>query len=140
MFTESKPENDTNSAKLRLNTLSNILDDQVPGFSGEHMSGYNTGDYVLVRFSAKSCEYRYVAAINNVDEEENDFRVTFLKVCDVNVQTFKIDESDYSDVSSDKIIQKLENSKKFFRAREYFISSLFSLTFFKDNLFYNYVI
>ncbi|KAF2898047.1 hypothetical protein ILUMI_08128 [Ignelater luminosus] len=51
VFTESESENDVNLAEVPCKAL----DDEVAGPRGVQQLGYNTGDYVLVGFSAKSC-------------------------------------------------------------------------------------
>lgn len=85
------------------------MDDDIAGTSGTRNSYYNAGDYVLVKFPIKNAEYRYAAVTNEIDDDENDLRVTFLKICDHKVQTFRIDDKDISDVSFDQVIQKLDN-------------------------------
>lgn len=112
VFTESEPE-DLESAERELISTQNKslqrFDDDIAGTSGIRNSCYNTGDYVLVKFPAKNVEYRYAAVINEIDDDENDLRVTFLKICDQKVQTFRIDDKDISDVSFDQVVQKLNN-------------------------------
>ncbi|XP_049871225.1 uncharacterized protein LOC126373477 [Pectinophora gossypiella] len=112
VFTESEPE-DLESAEGELASLPNKspkrLDEDIAGPSGYQNSCYNTGEYVLVKFPAKNVEYRYAAVINDIDGDENDLRVTFLKVCNKKVQTFRIDDKDISDVSFDQVIQKLDS-------------------------------
>ena len=112
VFTDSEPE-DLESAERELTSTPNKstqgLDDDIAGTNRIRNSCYNTGDYVLVKFPAKNVEYRYAAVINEIDDDENDLRVTFLKICDKKVQTFRIDDKDISDVSFDQVIQKLDN-------------------------------
>nr|CAH7719872.1 unnamed protein product [Callosobruchus chinensis] len=112
VFTESEPE-DLESVETELTPTPNKspqrLDDDIAGTSGSRNTCYNTGDYVLVKFPTKNVEYRYAAVINEIDDYENDLRVTFLKICDHKVQTFRIDDKDISDVSFDQVIQKLDN-------------------------------
>lgn len=120
IFTESESENDLDSAEFTPDMLTKALDAEVAGTSGEHQPCYNTGDYVLVRFSVKNMDYRYAAVINEIDEEENDLRVTFLKICDGKVQTFKIDENDISDVSFDQVIQKLDSPDLILKGKRVF--------------------
>ncbi|KAF9798760.1 hypothetical protein SFRURICE_021557, partial [Spodoptera frugiperda] len=114
VFTESEPE-DHESAKPELTPTPNKspqrLDDVVAGPSGIRNSCYNTGDYVLVKYAAKNVEYRYAAVINNIDNDENDLRVTFLKICDQKVQIF------------DQLFKKLDNPNLILKEREYFIIS-----------------
>ncbi|CAH2014479.1 unnamed protein product, partial [Acanthoscelides obtectus] len=109
VFSESDSDSNINLSEYKSNMPVNVVSDEVAGTSCRQHSCYSTGDYVLVRFLVKHVEYRYAAVVNKVDEEENDLRVTFLKVCDDKVQTFKIDESDISDVSFDHVVQKLES-------------------------------
>ncbi|KAK0177169.1 hypothetical protein PV328_001247 [Microctonus aethiopoides] len=71
------------------------------GPNDQEKSGYEPGDYVLVRFPTKNVEYRCAAMINEINEEDNDLQVTFLKICDAKVQIFRINESDISDVTFD---------------------------------------
>lgn len=70
---------------------------------------YNSGDYVLVKFNVRQMEYRYAAVINQVDNEECELTVTFMKICDNMGRKFVMDEYDISDVSFDQILQKLPN-------------------------------
>lgn len=56
--------------------------DEIVGTSGTRNSWFNTGDYVLVKFSAKNVEYYYTVVID-IDEDENYLWVTFLKICDI---------------------------------------------------------
>ncbi|KAF5275007.1 hypothetical protein FQA39_LY06944 [Lamprigera yunnana] len=112
VFTASELE-DLESAEPKLiptpNKSPQRLDVDIAGTSGTRNSCYNTGDYVLVKFPTKNVKYRYAAVINEIDDDKNDLRVAFLKICDHNVQTFRIDDKDISDVSFDEIIQKLDN-------------------------------
>ncbi|KAK0158077.1 hypothetical protein PV327_011156 [Microctonus hyperodae] len=112
VFTESEPE-DLESAKPKLtlmpNKYSQRLDENIAGTSGIQNSCYNTGDYVLVKYPAKNVEYRYAAVINEIDDDESDLRVTFLKICNQKVQIFRIDDNDIADVSFDQVVQKLDN-------------------------------
>lgn len=54
-------------------------------------------------------EYRYVSVIDIIDEEEDELRVTFLKLCDKKGQTFRIDQMDVADVAMNQVIEKLPN-------------------------------
>lgn len=123
VFTESEPE-DHESAKPELTPTPNKspqrLDDVVAGPSGIRNSCYNTGDYVLVKYAAKNVEYRYAAVINNIDNDENDLRVTFLKICDQKVQIFRIDDNDIADVSFDQVVQKLDNPNLILKGKRIF--------------------
>ncbi|KAM3959672.1 LOW QUALITY PROTEIN: uncharacterized protein ACR2FA_006319 [Aphomia sociella] len=65
---------------------------------------YISGDYVLVKFKVRNTEYRYAAVINQVDNEEGELTVTFMKICD---NKFRMDENDISDVSFNQILEKL---------------------------------
>ncbi|KAF9810995.1 hypothetical protein SFRURICE_000063 [Spodoptera frugiperda] len=58
---------------------------------------------------AKNMEYRYVSVIDIIDEEEDELRVTFLKLCDKKGQTFRIDQMDVADVAMNQVIEKLPN-------------------------------
>ena len=66
------------------------MEDDVAGTGVIQNSCYNTGNYIL-------------------DDDENELRVTFLKICAHNAQTFRIDNKDISDVSFEQVIQKLDN-------------------------------
>ena len=68
---------------------------------------YNSGDYVLVKFKVRNTEYRYAAVINQVDNEEGELTVTFMKLCDNKGHKFRMDENDMSDVSFNQIQEKL---------------------------------
>lgn len=46
-----------------------------PGCSGLNKSPYNSGDYVIVKFSAKKTEYRIISKIDN---DEGEMTVTLL--------------------------------------------------------------
>lgn len=123
VFTESEPE-DLESVKPELKLTPNKYpqrsDNDEAETSGIRHSSYNTGDYVLVKFPTKNVEYRYAAVINDIDEDENELRVTFLKICNQKGQTFRIDEQDISDVSFDQIIQKLDNPDLIVKGRREF--------------------
>ncbi|KAL3282062.1 hypothetical protein HHI36_005262 [Cryptolaemus montrouzieri] len=85
------------------------LDDDIAGMSGTRNSYYNTGDHVLIKYPTKNVECSYVAVINEIDDDENDLRVTFIKIYDHKVQTFKINDKDISDVSFDQGIQNMDD-------------------------------
>ncbi|KAM3963761.1 LOW QUALITY PROTEIN: uncharacterized protein ACR2FA_002283 [Aphomia sociella] len=68
---------------------------------------YISGDYVLVKFKVKNTEYRYAAVINQVDNEEGELTVTFMKICDNKGHMFRMDENDISDISFNQILEKL---------------------------------
>lgn len=112
VFTESEPA-DLETAKPELipapNKFPQRFDDVIAGTSGTRNSYYNTGDYFLVKYPAKNVEYRYAAVINEIDDDEDDVRVTFLKICKQKVQIFRMDDNDISDVSIDHLVQKLDN-------------------------------
>ena len=88
VFTESEPE-DLESAMSELKpTLSKSfkrLEDDVAGTGGIQKLKNNTGDYILVKLPSKNVEYRYAAVINEMDDDENELRVTFLKIWDQKV-------------------------------------------------------
>lgn len=112
VFTESESEDDLLLSRVTKNLLTEAPKENYAKArpSGQQKSCYKPGDYVPVRFRIKNAEYRYVSVINKIDEEENDLRFTFLKICNEKVQTFIIDESGISDVSFDQIINKVEQS------------------------------
>ncbi|KAL4721036.1 hypothetical protein ACJJTC_012455 [Scirpophaga incertulas] len=57
---------------------------------------YHNGDYILVKCRAKNTEYRYVAlCIGEVDEDNGEIRVTFLKIVGNDAKLFKIDDHWY---------------------------------------------
>ncbi|KAF9791366.1 hypothetical protein SFRURICE_014078 [Spodoptera frugiperda] len=91
VFTDSETENDAGPSCI---TTGNA---------------FNTGDYILVKLPAKNMEYRYVSVIDIIDEEEDELRVTFLKLCDKKGQTFRIDQMDVADVAMNQVIEKLPN-------------------------------
>ncbi|KAF5300282.1 hypothetical protein FQA39_LY11139 [Lamprigera yunnana] len=80
---------------------------------------YNSGDYVLVKFNVRKTEYRYVAIINQVDNEEGELTVTFMKICDNKGHKFRMDENDISDVSfnqiMDDVIKEVKEAIKEYR-------------------------
>ncbi|KAJ8719460.1 hypothetical protein PYW08_011635 [Mythimna loreyi] len=123
VFTESEAE-DLEPAKSELTPTQTKslqrLDDAIPGTSGFQNSFYNTGDYVLVKYTAKNVEYRYAAVINGIDDEENDLRVTFLKICDQKAQLFRIDDNDISDVSFEQVVLKLDNPDLILKGKRIF--------------------
>ncbi|KAF9818155.1 hypothetical protein SFRURICE_003896, partial [Spodoptera frugiperda] len=57
---------------------------------------YKVGDHVLVKFPAKNIEYRYVGIVNQVDDEDAELTVMFMKIRDDKGQMFSIDENDVS--------------------------------------------
>ncbi|KAL3277506.1 hypothetical protein HHI36_012852 [Cryptolaemus montrouzieri] len=58
----------------------------------ENMAGPSSiqqyNDYVLVKFPVRKMEYRYAAIINQIDNEEGEITVTFIKICDDKCHTF----------------------------------------------------
>ncbi|CAK1584774.1 unnamed protein product [Parnassius mnemosyne] len=121
VFTDSISEQNLESVETSTpNKLPKTFDDEIAGTSGTQNSCYNTGDYVLVKLSAKNVEYRYAAVVNEIDEDENDLQVTFLKICDKKMQTFKINDRDISDVSFDQVIQKLDNPNFILKGKRIF--------------------
>lgn len=58
--------------------------------------------------------------INEIDDDENDLRVTFLKICDQKAQLFKIDDRDISDVSFDQVVLKLDNPDLILKGKRIF--------------------
>lgn len=109
VFTESEPEDFESAKPEMIRTSPQRLDDDIAGTSGIGNSCYNTGDYVLVKYPAKNIEYRYAAVINDIDNDESELRVTFLKICVQKMQMFRIDDNDVADVSFDQVVQKLDN-------------------------------
>lgn len=79
------------------------------GSSTINQQQYCNGDYVLVTFQDRKTEYRYAAVINQVDNDESELTVTFMKICDKKGHKFVMNENDTSDVSFDQILQKLPN-------------------------------
>lgn len=66
------------------------------------------GDYVLVKLCAKKTEYRYVAVVSgDIDEEEGEIKVTFLKLLTSNRNIFKIIDDDISYISLNQILMLL---------------------------------
>ncbi|KAK4874579.1 hypothetical protein RN001_013939 [Aquatica leii] len=57
---------------------------------------YKIADYVLVQFPIGNKEYSYVAIVNQINSEEGEITVTFMKICDDTGHTFKVDENDVS--------------------------------------------
>ncbi|KAL3283967.1 hypothetical protein HHI36_018138 [Cryptolaemus montrouzieri] len=122
MYTYSKGEDES---RPKLDLRDNNNDDFIEKYviaqntprdksntESENMAGpssiqqYNVGDYVLDKFPVK---YSYAAIINQIDNEEDEITVTFMKICDDKGHTFKIDEIDVSDVSFEQIAEKLPN-------------------------------
>ncbi|CAG9577518.1 unnamed protein product [Danaus chrysippus] len=89
------------------NTKTDLENTAEPSTSGLQQTYYNSGDYVLVKFTVGNREYRYAAVVNKVDDEDGELTVTFLKICDNKGYTFRIDENDMFDVGFDQILEKL---------------------------------
>ncbi|KAL3282346.1 hypothetical protein HHI36_005533 [Cryptolaemus montrouzieri] len=108
-----------NNAKLNIEDICTQILKNTPGdksyTESENMAGpssrqqYNVGDYVLVKFPIRKMEYLYVAIINQIDNEEGEIIVTFMKNCDDNGHIFNIDERDVSDAPFDHMMEKLPN-------------------------------
>lgn len=94
---------------------------------------YNSGDYVLVKFNVRNTEYRYAAVITQVDNEEGELTVTFMKICDKKGHKFKMDENDISDVSFDQILQKLPDPDLSLKGRTLFYYFPVSVPVFQKN-------
>lgn len=90
VFSDSEPENEAGPSSVAVNRL-------------------QTGDHILVKLLSKNMEYRYVSVIDNVDEEDGETRVTFLKLYDNKGQTFRFDQDDVADITMDQVIEKLPN-------------------------------
>lgn len=66
---------------------------------------YMPGDYVIVRLSAKRTEYRYAAIFSgDVDEDECEIKVTFLKLCGTDATVLTVNNDDVGFISLDPII------------------------------------
>lgn len=87
----------------------NAVVENSAGSSTINQQQYCIGDYVLVTFQVRKTEYRYAAVINQVDNDESELTVTFMKICDKKGHKFVMNENDTSDVSFDQILQKLPN-------------------------------
>ncbi|XP_060806067.1 uncharacterized protein LOC132902972 [Amyelois transitella] len=96
------------------------VEEMEAGPSRDNNDKYNCGDYVLVKLQSKHTEYRYVAVINKIDEEDGEFTVTFLKLCDKEGLTFKVDEEDVSDIAFEQIIKKLTNPDLILKGKRIF--------------------
>ncbi|KAM3955867.1 LOW QUALITY PROTEIN: uncharacterized protein ACR2FA_003957 [Aphomia sociella] len=120
VYTDSKSEDETRPAYN--SPVSNIITEteisqpcvnfntdieNTAGPSTISQQQYISGDYVLVKFKVKNTEYRYAAVINQVDNEEGELTVTFMKICDNKGHMFRMDENDISDVSFNQILEKL---------------------------------
>ncbi|KAK4886514.1 hypothetical protein RN001_002785 [Aquatica leii] len=81
---------------------------------------YKIGNHVLVQFPVGNKEYRYVAIVNQIDKEEGELTVTFMKICDNTGHTFKVDEDDVSDVSFEQILEKLPNPNLVLKGKRIF--------------------
>lgn len=71
------------------------------GPSSAVVQPFKTGDYIVVKLLGKiNMEYRYVSIIDKIDEED-EIRVTFLKLCDNKGQLFRYYADDVSDITMD---------------------------------------
>ncbi|KAL3282699.1 hypothetical protein HHI36_005873 [Cryptolaemus montrouzieri] len=92
------PDNNTNNDSIKKdviaqNTLRNKSNTESENMARtSSIQQYNVDDYVLVEFPVRKMEYRYAAIINQIDNEEGEITITFMKICDDKGHTFKIDE------------------------------------------------
>lgn len=86
---------------------------QTAGFEEAECSGvgpprYMPGDYLLVKLCSRKKTYKYVAiCLCEVDEEEGEIKVTFLKVCSKDGTIFKVNDNDVSYIRLEDIITLL---------------------------------
>lgn len=84
---------------------------EIPGCSRQTFDSKNetfkNGDYVLVKFQQKKNEYRYVGVCSDVDEDEGEIHITFLRSCNDSATLFKVDEHDVPHIPSEQIFEKL---------------------------------
>lgn len=86
--------------------------DEVPSFSKNSVDygnqTYRNGDYVLVKFIQKKNEYRYVGVCSSeLDEDNGEILVTFLKCCNDSATLFKVDEKDTSYIPLEQMCRQL---------------------------------
>ncbi|CAH2988159.1 unnamed protein product [Chilo suppressalis] len=63
------------------------------------------GDFVLVKYEINGKKYRYAGVCSSdFNDDEDDIRVTFLKICNDKGTLFKIDDNDVSDVKWEEIL------------------------------------
>lgn len=90
-------------AKLNVKDIYSDSEPEAEAGPSSNVTGhFRHGDYVLVRFPVKNVEYRYVSVINQIDEEDGEVRVTFLKILEDQGQTFRFDQEDVADISIDR--------------------------------------
>ncbi|KAK4887494.1 hypothetical protein RN001_003765, partial [Aquatica leii] len=94
LISESIIEEDISQA-VTCDKFNNTEYENIAGPNSVHP--YKIGDHVLVQFPVGNKEYRYVAIVNQIDNEEGELTVTFMKICDDTGHTFKVDEDDVSD-------------------------------------------
>ncbi|KAL3286073.1 hypothetical protein HHI36_000586, partial [Cryptolaemus montrouzieri] len=115
MISDIQKQNLTSNDSIEKDDIAKNTPKNKSNNESENMAGqssiqqYNVGGYILVKFPVRKMEYRYAAIINQIDKEEGEITVTFMKICNNRVHTFKIDEKNVSDVSFEQIVKKLPN-------------------------------
>lgn len=150
IYTESESENEPICSLTHSNPIStwvgtnnmktNPRDDSIefqdvagPSSTKSHYSceQYKVGDHVLVKFPAKNIEYRYVGIVNQVDDEDAELTVMFMKIRDDKGQMFSIDENDVSGVAYENIIEKLPNPQIVLKGKRIFYTFPISIPVFE---------
>lgn len=81
---------------------------------------YHNGDYILVKCSSKNTEYRYVAVcMGEIDEEDGEIRVKFLKTTGNDGKLFKIDDNCY-ELPVEDILLKLPKPSLLLKGKRIF--------------------